>query len=365
VELITPNSFAINPLFARLPEAEVPLLETKEVKVFLMTLTGAAVGGVIGAGGGFVFGTVVVGVAFLVTVGAVAGGIFGYFYFSDTEVLYRLRVLDRLELVAPALHDTIQRVRTVLARDPIHFNIGHDNHAFHREVTVLTDEAVKTVAGFPIKRVCGAFLASIHGIDITYEDGTYLKADLSPQIGRLIGHGTTFHMEELRSGSPDFERDVQQLHQLQIESFGRGSWLLDAFRRALLSPDSGCMIAREAHSQNILGGLVFWPNNNEVGSEKSITIASVWRKANMARIGVADEMFKAFLNKDLSAYSKATLHVRVSNTTAQALYRKFGFEEVPMQRQANYYQYPTEDAYVMELQKANFQKFPQPIAVNS
>jgi ribosomal-protein-alanine N-acetyltransferase len=41
-----------------------------------------------------------------------------------------------------------------------------------------------------------------------------------------------------------------------------------------------------------------------------------------------------------------TLDVRVSNSVALMLYRKFGFEQIG--RRKNYYRFPVEDAIIME-----------------
>ena len=61
------------------------------------------------------------------------------------------------------------------------------------------------------------------------------------------------------------------------------------------------------------------------------------------RCGVAS----ALLQNELRKPGTHFLEVRESNTAAQALYRKFGFEEVG--RRAQYYELPAETAIVMSM----------------
>lgn len=81
----------------------------------------------------------------------------------------------------------------------------------------------------------------------------------------------------------------------------------------------------------------------EQGELGNIAVAPAWRHQGVAR---------QLLERVISAMRERGVHelfleVRLSNTIAQHLYRKYGFHEVGLRRA--YYSSPTEDALVMRL----------------
>ena len=73
----------------------------------------------------------------------------------------------------------------------------------------------------------------------------------------------------------------------------------------------------------------------------TIAVAAQYRKQ-----GYGAKLLTALTDAAKAAGAETMyLEVRLSNTPAQALYRRFGFDEVG--RRANYYTHPTEDAILM------------------
>ncbi len=90
-----------------------------------------------------------------------------------------------------------------------------------------------------------------------------------------------------------------------------------------------------------IGYAGFW----NVSGEGDITNIAVREKYR--RKGIGGELLRAVINKSVSlGLSIITLEVRVSNTAALALYKKYGFEIIGKRK--NYYSDNNEDAYIMK-----------------
>lgn len=80
------------------------------------------------------------------------------------------------------------------------------------------------------------------------------------------------------------------------------------------------------------------------------TITNISVKPDVRRHGIAEFMMESLFNtmneKDVRYYY---LEVRSSNQAAFSLYQKLGFEQVGLRK--DYYNYPTEDAIVMTLDR--------------
>lgn len=113
------------------------------------------------------------------------------------------------------------------------------------------------------------------------------------------------------------------------------------------NPNSRCWVAES--DGRIVGALVAWLLVDE------LHIATLATHPDFRRRGIAQALLAHVLK--LAAQEGALssfLEVRASNAAAQALYRKFGYEEVG--RRPRYYKDNNEDAILMTLEKLNVEK---------
>ncbi len=141
--------------------------------------------------------------------------------------------------------------------------------------------------------------------------------------------------------------DVPAVAQLDRMSFTL-PWPERSFQFEVSSnPASRCYVA-EADGQ-IVGAIVGWLLVDEMH------IATIATHPDFRRQGIAQALLLHVLK--LSAQEGAIssfLEVRESNESAQALYRKFGYE--PTGRRARYYKDNDEDAILMTLEGLNVEK---------
>jgi [ribosomal protein S18]-alanine N-acetyltransferase len=145
-----------------------------------------------------------------------------------------------------------------------------------------------------------------------------------------------------------------------------GLWSREGYERELASPNSDLLVLRQGEQRRegenrcgldsrmqeaaLLGMGCLW----SILEEAHITTLAV--EPDYQRQGLGQALLYALI---VSAWRRrlewATLEVRVSNQTAIALYRKFGFQEVGRRRR--YYQDNGEDALILwrsGLQKPDF-----------
>lgn len=132
--------------------------------------------------------------------------------------------------------------------------------------------------------------------------------------------------------------EASLLAEIERESFGRPHWTLDDFRRydCLVAESDGRIVGFLVSRQTLapLDGL---PSEREI---LNVAVLPAHR-----RLGVASALLKEELKRDSIFF----LEVRKSNTSAQELYRRFGFAEIA--RRQNYYQLPSETAIVMRMKR--------------
>lgn len=130
---------------------------------------------------------------------------------------------------------------------------------------------------------------------------------------------------------------------IEADSFPR-PWTRDHFTAELDSPRSICLIAR-APDGRVAGYIC----TMHVLDEGEILDVAVWREFRGQGVG---RMLVARAVSDLNAQGVRTvsLEVRVSNTSAIALYRHFGFVEIGLRKR--YYE-NGEDAMLMEFTPNN------------
>jgi len=85
-------------------------------------------------------------------------------------------------------------------------------------------------------------------------------------------------------------------------------------------------------------------------------ISTIAVQPNWRRLGIGELLLVAMLDRatELEA-DMATLEVRVSNVTAQNLYRKYGFRQVGLRRR--YYRDSDEDALIMSTERLTSASF--------
>lgn len=134
--------------------------------------------------------------------------------------------------------------------------------------------------------------------------------------------------------------DLSQVIQIELECFTM-PWSEATFRGLLRRSDADLIVA-EVKGQ-VVGYAVFWAvlDQGELGN---VSVAAGWR-----RRGIGNQLVLTILNRARErGVREVYLEVRLTNTVAQELYRRYGFEEVGRRR--NYYLEPVEDALVMKKQ---------------
>lgn len=134
--------------------------------------------------------------------------------------------------------------------------------------------------------------------------------------------------------------DISRMHAIEKVSFPT-PWSFDAlFSDAFLNGSTMYFVAEYCGQVAAYGGM--WL----VVDEAHITNIAV--KPEYRRLGIADKLLthmEVMAKKNGAEYM--LLEVRESNATAQALYKKHGFENMGLRKK--YYQNPVEDAYIMRL----------------
>jgi ribosomal-protein-alanine N-acetyltransferase len=175
------------------------------------------------------------------------------------------------------------------------------------------------------------------------------------------------------------KEDVPQVNEVDREAFPT-QWPLPDYRRELHNPLARLIVACDdsqkaeapevettlEDASGLMSRLRYWWRQNGFFREKPaqssergiIGFASMWVMADEAHItniavrrsyqrqGIGEMLLMSII--DLAAQLKAnivTLEVRVSNFTAQNLYRKYGFEQVGLR--CGYYTDNREDALLM------------------
>ncbi|KAA3646662.1 MAG: ribosomal-protein-alanine N-acetyltransferase [Chloroflexi bacterium] len=147
----------------------------------------------------------------------------------------------------------------------------------------------------------------------------------------------------LRPMLPD---DVHSVHAVEESSFV-SPWPLSSYRFEVEQNKASRPLLAEVEqvdgSKQIVGLIVIWLLVDEAH------IANIAVDPDYRRQGIACKLMQAALDdcaQNGAVY--ASLEVRSSNTAAQALYKRFGFESVGIRRA--YYQDNKEDAILMTLQ---------------
>jgi len=133
--------------------------------------------------------------------------------------------------------------------------------------------------------------------------------------------------------------DVPAVHAIEVESFP-APWTLDSFYYEMTENNFAHYIVAEDESGNIVGFCGMWIVID------SAQITNVAVSQNVRGHGIGEGLMREAMlsakNQDVDVMS---LEVRVSNTVAQNLYRKLGFQDGGIRKE--YYSDNLEDALVL------------------
>ena len=132
---------------------------------------------------------------------------------------------------------------------------------------------------------------------------------------------------------------INGVYQLSKECFAI-PWTLDSINNELNNPLAKYVIAQDLSTNEVIGFVGMWIIAGE-GDITNIAVNSSYRKQGIASnlLSKLIEFSKEFNCTDI------TLEVRASNTPAQNLYKKFGFQEEGIRKK--YYSDNGEDAIIM------------------
>ena len=139
------------------------------------------------------------------------------------------------------------------------------------------------------------------------------------------------------------KRDLLQVEAIETALFS-DAWSEQGFEDTLNSPYVISLVAIDEAEDTILGYIIMYVSFEE-GEISNVAVA----KSAQNR-GIGSALMQAILEKGLEeSVTRFILEVRVSNTPAIALYKKFGFTEIGIRR--DFYEKPREDALVMVREK--------------
>ena len=141
------------------------------------------------------------------------------------------------------------------------------------------------------------------------------------------------------------KRDLLQVAAIETALFS-DAWSEQGFEDTLNSPYVISLVAIDEAEDTILGYIIMYVSFEE-GEISNVAVA----KSAQNR-GIGSALMQAILEKGLEeSVTRFILEVRVSNTPAIALYKKFGFTEIGIRR--DFYEKPREDALIMVREKEN------------
>lgn len=141
------------------------------------------------------------------------------------------------------------------------------------------------------------------------------------------------------------KRDLLQVEAIETALFS-DAWSEQGFEDTLNSPYVISLVAIDEAEDMILGYIIMYVSFEE-GEISNVAVA----KSAQNR-GIGSALMQAILEKGLEeSVTRFILEVRVSNTPAIALYKKFGFTEIGIRR--DFYEKPREDALIMVREKEN------------
>lgn len=136
--------------------------------------------------------------------------------------------------------------------------------------------------------------------------------------------------------------DIEAILTIERASFPT-AWTANGYEYELTQNQNAHYVALAHNEAGIVGYAGYWLLADEL-HVSIIAVDAVWRGRGLGELLLLDLLFAAYTHNA----QLATLEVRRSNEVAQALYRKYGFEEVGLRRR--YYHDNNEDACIMTVQ---------------
>ena len=132
-------------------------------------------------------------------------------------------------------------------------------------------------------------------------------------------------------------RDLDEVVEIEQEAFPE-PWTRGMFCQEISSPMSHFFVA--LLDDTLVGYVGFWQVADEAHIT-SVTVRKEYRGRGYGRV-LTDFIVRAAVKENLT---RAMLEVRVTNTTAQNLYKSLGFEKTGIRK--GYYKKTNEDAIIM------------------
>lgn len=133
--------------------------------------------------------------------------------------------------------------------------------------------------------------------------------------------------------------DIESVLTIERVSFPT-AWTASGYAYELTENQIAHYVTLSHETVGIVGYTGYWLLADEVHIS-IITVDPMWRGRGLGELLLLDILFEAYPHQA----RLATLEVRRSNEVAQALYRKYGFEQVGLR--PRYYQDTGEDACIM------------------
>lgn len=141
------------------------------------------------------------------------------------------------------------------------------------------------------------------------------------------------------------EADLDAVMEIEHLAFST-PWVREAFVDELTRPWARLEVLRQKASNRVVAFCNYWLVSDE------LHILNIAVHPNERRHGHASRLLAHIVSEaHRASFRLLMLEVRVSNTAAQALYRKFGFREIG--RRPKYYADTGEDALLMDLELSN------------
>ncbi|MBK9050627.1 MAG: ribosomal protein S18-alanine N-acetyltransferase [Chloroflexi bacterium] len=136
--------------------------------------------------------------------------------------------------------------------------------------------------------------------------------------------------------------DIEPVLTIELASFPT-AWTASGYAHELAENQIAHYVTLSHETAGIVGYAGYWLLADEVHIS-IITVDPGWRGRGLGELLLLEILFSAYSHPA----QLATLEVRRSNEVAQALYRKYGFEQVGLR--PRYYQDTGEDACIMTIE---------------
>lgn len=226
------------------------------------------------------------------------------------------KILDKTEELIKN-NDDLTKIRKIISNN-LSFKYCRENAQLHDSVSHIAKEACSNP---DLKQIWGEFLKTINGLAVRYPDGKQIVTlDFSPEFHLLETNLIPKVKIEIGKEITQIDKDV--IWSIQNEAFGNYELpSRENFENWYLSDSQSLLTARDEVTGSILGFLLFCRNRNH------LAVNILARKANAAKRGIGNQLMETFITSYVKPADSVSLCVRESHTSAQSLYRKFGFQD--------------------------------------